>query len=150
MKKITLLLCLIVPLISVSQALKDENNSELNFYGNEFKLPEDDNFSNEKLSVSITKGKVISSCPKKGCWVKVDVNSEEVFVTFKNYSFFVPKEGIHGKNIVINGDIKIDTISIPQLKHYAYDAGKSEDIISKINEPKITKSIEATGVAIID
>ena len=40
MKKITLLLCLIVPLISVSQALKDENNSELNFYGNEFKLPE--------------------------------------------------------------------------------------------------------------
>ena len=47
MKKITLLLCLTVPLISVSQALKDENNSELNFYGNEFKLPEDDNFSNE-------------------------------------------------------------------------------------------------------
>tara|TARA_B100001939_G_C16836198_1_gene571003 strand:- start:308 stop:760 length:453 start_codon:yes stop_codon:yes gene_type:complete len=150
MKKVTLLLCLTVPLISVSQALKDENNSELNFYGNEFKLPEDDNFSNDKLSVSIIKGKVISNCPKKGCWVKVDVNSEEIFVTFKNYSFFVPKEGIQGKNIIINGDIKIDTISIPQLKHYAYDAGKSEDIISKINEPKITKSIEATGVAIID
>ena len=150
MKKITLLLCLTIPLISVSQALKNENNSELKFYGNEFKLPEDDYFSNEKLSVSITKGKVISSCPKKGCWVKVDVNSEEVFVTFKNYSFFVPKQGIQGKNIIINGDIKIDTISIPQLKHYAYDAGKSEDIISKIKEPKITKSIEATGVAIID
>ena len=150
MKKITLLLCLTVPLISVSQALKDENNSELNFYGNKFKLPEDDNLSNDKLSGSITKGEIISSCPKKGCWVKVDMNSEEVFVTFKNYSFFVPKEGIQGKNIIINGDIKIDTISIPQLKHYAYDAGKSEDIISKIKEPKITKSIEASGVAIID
>ena len=150
MKKTTLLLCLIIPLISISQALKDENNSELNFYGNEFKLPEDDNFSNDKLSGSITKGEIISSCPKKGCWVKVDANSEEVFVTFKNYSFFVPKEGIQGKNIIINGDIKIDTISIYQLKHYAYDAGKSEDIISKIKEPKITKSIEATGVAIID
>ena len=150
MKKTTLLICLIIPLISISQSLKNENNSELKFYGNEFKLPEDDYFSNEKLSVSITKGKVISSCPKKGCWVKVDVNSEEVFVTFKNYSFFVPKQGIQGKNIIINGDIKIDTISIPQLKHYAYDAGKSEVIISKIKEPKITKSIEATGVAIID
>ena len=104
----------------------------------------------DNLDISNVSGEILDVCPKKGCWVKVDVNSEEVFVTFKNYSFFVPKEGIQGKKIIINGDIKIDTISIPQLKHYAYDAGKSEDIISKIKEPKITKSIEATGVAIID
>ncbi len=65
MKKITLLLCLTVPLISVSQAVKDENNSELNFYGNEFKLPEDDNFSNEKLSISITKERLFQVVQKK-------------------------------------------------------------------------------------
>ena len=72
-----------------------------------------------------------------------------MFVTFKDYSFFVPKKGIIDKEIIINGNIKTDTISIPQLKHYAYDAGESEEFISKIVLPKITKSIVADGVAII-
>ncbi len=73
-----------------------------------------------------------------------------MFVTFKDYSFFVPKKGISGKNIIVNGKIKTDTISVSQLKHYAYDAGESEDFISKITHPKITKSIVAEGLAIID
>ena len=92
----------------------------------------------------------ISSCPKKGCWVKVITDFEEVFVTFKDYSFFVPKKGIRDKEIVVNGIIKMDTISISQLKHYAYDAGESEEFVSKIKHPKITKSIVADGVAIIN
>ena len=75
---------------------------------------------------------------------------EEIFVTFKDYSFFLPKNGIAGKNIIINGKIKLDTISVSQLKHYAFDAGESEDYISKITNPEITKSIVAEGVAIID
>ena len=77
-------------------------------------------------------------------------DSEEIFVTFKDYSFFVPKSGIAGKNIIIKGKIKVDTISVSNLKHYAYDAGESEDYISNITTPKITKSIIAEGVAIIN
>ena len=152
MKKVSLFILL------VSIILTEANSqTNTNIYGDKFSSLDAKEFTfnksefpeNMDMPIKI-KGEILSTCPKKGCWVKVDVNSEEVFVTFKNYSFFVPKQGIQGKNIIINGDIKIDTISIPQLKHYAYDAGKSEDIISKITEPKITKSIEATGVAIID
>jgi len=149
MKKLLILL-LIVPMISFSQTVKSLKSYEINFYGNEFKLPSSESYDKTKLSNFLTEGKIISSCPKKGCWVKIITNSEEMFVTFKDYSFFVPKKGISGKNIIVNGKIKTDTISVSQLKHYAYDAGESEDFISKITHPKITKSIVAEGLAIID
>ena len=149
MKKI-IVLFFIIPFICISQTAKSLNNFELNFYGNEFELPSYINLDKTESLGSITKGKIISSCPKKGCWVKINVNSEEVFVSFKDYSFFVPKEGISGKNIIINGEVNIDTISVSQLKHYAYDAGESEDYISNIKYPKVTKSIIAEGLAIVD
>jgi hypothetical protein len=137
-------------MISFSQTVKSLKSYEINFYGNEFKLPSCENYAKTKLSKFLTEGKITSSCPKKGCWVKIITNSEEMFVTFKDYSFFVPKEGISGKNIIVNGKIKTDTISVSQLKHYAYDEGESEDFISKIKHPKITKSIVAEGLAIIN
>ena len=150
MKKKIIIILLVFPFISISQTLKPLNSYEINFYGNEFKLPSSENYDKTKSPYFLTEGKIISSCPKKGCWVKIITNSEEMFVTFKDYSFFVPKKGISGKNILINGEITLDTISVSQLKHYAYDAGESEDFISKIKQPKITKSIVAEGVAIID
>ena len=150
MKKIVFIILLIFPLICISQIDQTLNNYEINFYGNEFKLPYSENYSKTKSPYFLTEGKVISSCPKKGRWVKIITNSEEIFVTFKDYSFFVPIKGIEGKDILINGLIKLDTISVSQLKHYAYDAGESEDFISKIKQPKITKSIVAEGVAIVD
>ena len=150
MKKTIFLILLIFPLISFSQNIKSLKNYEINFYGNEFKLPSSENYHKNKSSNFLTEGKVISSCSKKGCWVKIITNSGEIFVTFKDYSFFVPRKGIREKNIVVNGKVRIDTISISQLKHYAQDAGESEDFISKIKNPKITKSIVAEGLAIID
>ena len=44
----------------------------------------------------------------------------------------------------------LDTISVSELKHYAFDAGESQDYISKIIKPEVTKSIIAEGVAIIN
>ena len=147
---IVFIILLVFPIISISQIDQTLNNYEINFYGNEFKLPYSENYDKTKSPDFLTEGKVISSCPKKGCWVKIITNSEEIFVTFKDYSFFVPIKGISGKDILINGEIKLDTISVSKLKHYAYDSGKSEDLISKIKQPKVTKSIVAEGVAIID
>ena len=149
MKNLILLVLFVFPIFSISQTAKSFNSKEINFYGKKFIIPSSENDSKIKSSDFLTSGKIISSCPKKGCWVKIITDSEEVFVTFKDYSFFVPRKGIRDKEIVINGDIKIDTISISQLKHYAYDAGESEEFISKIVHPKITKSIVAYGVAII-
>ena len=150
MKSIIHIFFLFVTCISFSQSTEEVDNIEVNFYGNKFLLTEESNFNKNDSSALISKGKILSSCPKKGCWVKVISDSEEIFVTFKDYSFFVPKKGIAGKNIIINGKIKVDTISVSKLKHYAFDAGESEDYISKIIKPEITKSIIADGVAIID
>ena len=147
--KNSILLLFVFPIFSFSQSAKSLNDKEINFYGKKFIIPSSKNDNKIKSSDFLTIGNIISSCPKKGCWVKVITDFEEVFVTFKDYSFFVPKKGIRDKEIVINGIIKTDTISISQLKHYAYDAGESEEFISKIVLPKITKSIVADGVAII-
>ena len=149
MKNLILLVLFVFPIFSISQTAKSFNGKEINFYGKKFRFPSSENDGKIKSTDFLTSGKIISSCPKKGCWVKIITDSEEVFVTFKDYSFFVPKKGIRDKEIVINGNIKTDTISISQLKHYAYDAGESEEFISKIVHPKITKSIVADGVAII-
>jgi len=150
MKNSILLLLFVFPIFSISQSAKSFNDKEINFYGKKFDIPSLENVDKVKSSNFLTSGKIISSCPKKGCWVKIISGFEEVFVTFKDYSFFVPKKGIRDKEIVINGIVKIDTISISQLKHYAYDAGESEEFISKIKHPQITKSIIADGVAIIN
>jgi len=150
MKKAFLLIIFLYPLTCKCQGFKASDKLKLNFYGNEFKLPSNVDFEKREKSSLITVGKIISSCQKKGCWIKIISNSEEVFVTFKDYSFFVPKKGIDGKDVLINGEIIIDTISVSKQKHYAYDAGKSKDFISKIKKAKVTKSIIADGLAIIN
>ena len=56
------------------------------------------------------------------------------------------KEG--DKLVVKTAEGSVDTLSIAQLKHYAEDAGKSKDEISKISKPEITISFLADGVVI--
>ena len=108
---------------------------------------EKDNFLNSSSKLKI-EGKILSSCPMKGCWMKISVENDTVLVRFKDYSFFVPKNGIEGKRTIINGNISVDTLSVAQLQHYAEDAGKSKEEIDLITEPKITISFLADGVLI--
>tara|TARA_B100000900_G_scaffold405234_1_gene414571 strand:+ start:362 stop:814 length:453 start_codon:yes stop_codon:yes gene_type:complete len=150
MKSLIILIFLINPCVSLSQSSWEVDKFGVKFYGNKFSLTAESTQNKNGLTSATITGKILSSCPKKGCWVKVLTDSEEIFVTFKDYSFFVPKNGITGKNIIIKGKIKLDTISVSKLKHYAFDAGESEDYISKIIKPEITKSVIAEGVAIID
>ena len=105
----------------------------------------EDNFEITNIS-----GQIIDVCPKKGCWMNVKVNTDTVFVKFKDYGFFVPKNGIEGKKAVINGILSTETVSVKELQHYAEDAGKSELEISKINKPEIKFSFLADGIIIKD
>lgn len=91
---------------------------------------------------------VSSVCQMKGCWLNlVLVNGEEVLVTFKDYSFFVPKD-IAGKLVVINGVAQVTEISEEDQKHFARDAGQTEKEVNKI-KGKINKySMVAEGVII--
>ena len=108
---------------------------------------EKDNFLNSSSKLKI-EGEILSSCPMKGCWMKISVENDTVLVRFKDYGFFVPKNGIEGKSTIINGNISVDTLSVAQLQHYAEDAGKSKEEIDLITEPKITISFLADGVLI--
>jgi len=106
-------------------------------------------FKNESVQTKL-EGEIISTCPKKGCWIEMKIDDKDVFVKFKDYGFFVPKSGMEGKQAIIQGLASIDTISIKDLKHYAEDAGKSISEIEKITSPEIKISFLAEGVIIKD
>ena len=106
-------------------------------------------FNNEVIQTKL-EGEIISTCPKKGCWIEMKIDDKDVFVKFKDYGFFVPKSGMEGKKAIVQGLASIDTLSIEDLKHYAEDAGKSKSEIEKIISPEIKISFLAEGVIIRD
>jgi hypothetical protein len=90
--------------------------------------------------------KVDEVCQAKGCWMKLDLgNDEQVMVKFKDYGFFMPKN-IAGKEVIIDGKAFVSEVSVDEQRHYAEDAGKSEDEIAAITEIKRTYTFEANGV----
>ena len=56
-------------------------------------------------------------------------NGEEMRVTFKDYEFFVPKEGMEGNEALIDGIVTRTVTDVDTQKHYAEDAGKSQEVI---------------------
>ena len=93
--------------------------------------------------------KIIETCEMKGCWMTLDMgDGEKMRVSFKDYGFFVPKDGVEGKTAVIEGKAYVDTLSVDYLRHLAKDAGKSEEEIASIKEPEVSVNFEANGVVI--
>ncbi|PIY08429.1 MAG: DUF4920 domain-containing protein [Flexibacter sp. CG_4_10_14_3_um_filter_32_15] len=93
-------------------------------------------------------GKIGECCQKKGCWMKVPISeTQEMFVRFKDYGFFVPMDS-EGKEIIMEGKVKKEVIPVAQLRHYAEDAGKSKEEIEKITEDEVKISFMAAGVII--
>ena len=76
-------------------------------------------------------------------------NGDPMRVTFKDYAFFMPMD-IVGKNVVLDGLAKKQTISVETLRHYAEDAKKSPEEVAKITDPKKELAFEAKGVVILD
>lgn len=94
------------------------------------------------------KSKINSVCQKKGCWMNVAlVNNQEVFVQFKDYSFFMPLN-VKNEEVIVKGKAFVSIESIDELKHYAKDAGKNQTAIDSIVSPKATYSFMADGVLI--
>lgn len=87
-------------------------------------------------------------CSKKGCWMVLDLGEgKDMRVTFKDYGFFVPKDAA-GKLATVQGVAKMDTTDVATLKHYAEDAGESQEEIDAITAPEFNYVFEATGVII--
>jgi hypothetical protein len=92
-------------------------------------------------------GTVTTVCQQKGCWMKLTAtDGREVRVKFKDYDFFVPMDGA-GRKVVMTGEGYIEETSVITLRHYAEDAGKSEEEVNAITEPAKEYIFVASGVA---
>ncbi len=96
------------------------------------------------------KAKITEVCPKKGCWLKLELeNGETAMVKMKDYGFFLPLAA-KGKTVIIDGAVNLKTTSVAELKHYAEDAKKTKEEIDAIKEPKKEVKVMAKGIVIVD
>lgn len=87
----------------------------------------------------------------KGCWMTVKTDDGEAMrVTFKDYGFFVPKQGVNGKATVIEGVMRKTVTDVAARQHYAQDAGKSQHEVAAISSPAEEYTFVASAVIIED
>ena len=67
----------------------------------------------------------------------------------KDYGFFLPAAA-KGKTVVIDGEVKMKTTSVAELKHYAEDAKKSKAEIDAITKPEKELRVTAKGIVIVE
>lgn len=128
------------------------------YYGEEFAISEKVNegkaiytglTAKDSLQTQLS-GEIREVCQAKGCWMKVEIApQEEVFVRFKDYGFFVPKDAAD-KKVFMQGVAFLEEMSVDDQRHYAKDSGASEEEINQIKEPKRILRFEAEGVLIKD
>ncbi|QCK15882.1 DUF4920 domain-containing protein [Mangrovivirga cuniculi] len=171
MKKRLLFLVFVTGFITIScnsnkeKSESDQADSEnventpkdYSFYGqeitksgsSELSSPEDLLEGKDSTIVKVT-GEVSSVCKKKGCWMTLDIPGQvkPLRVTFKDYSFFVPKN-IEGRMVIVKGVLKKEVQSEDMRKHYAMDEGKAEEDIEKIKGDEIVYSLVADGVILM-
>ncbi len=110
--------------------------------------------SKMKDGADITTTKIIAKitevCPKKGCWLKLELNDgQSAMVKMKDYGFFLPLAA-KGKTVVIDGEIALKTTSVAELKHYAEDAKKSKEEIDAITQPEKEVRVTAKGILVVE
>lgn len=85
-------------------------------------------------------------CQNAGCWVQVPKpDGKQLTVRFKNH-FTIPPSTPIGTESYIHGVAYWDTVSVKVLRHYAEDAGKSQEEINKIIEPEFKLNFEGDGI----
>ena len=94
------------------------------------------------------KTEVLEVCQAKGCWMRLDMDDKEAMVRFKDYGFFMPKN-IAEKEVIVNGKAYVSEMSVEDQRHYAEDAGKTQEEIDAITDVKTTLSFEADGVLVV-
>lgn len=105
----------------------------------------------DSLAVKV-KGKVEAVCQAKGCWMNImaeDGSGEDMMVKFKDYGFFMPKD-IAGREVIMEGYAFREVTPVDELQHLAKDAGKSQEEIDQITDPKVELKFMASGVLLLD
>jgi len=97
-------------------------------------------------------GTVEGVCQAKGCWMNIvsdNPDQPSMFVKFKDYGFFMPKD-IAGKRVIMDGYAFKEVTPVDELRHYAEDEGKSASEIAAIVEPKEELKFLAKGVLLLN
>lgn len=141
---------LIIFLLTIQNLACAQNQEQGTGYGDTFKV---ENVSNHWVlgvgEETQLRGKVISVCKAKGCWMNVDLaDGNTVFVKFKDYGFFVPTD-FEGTEIVMKGLAFVEQVSVEEQRHYAEDEGATEEEIKKITMPKEKYQFTASGVSVV-
>jgi len=93
-------------------------------------------------------GTIVEVCQHTGCWLTMDLgNGETIQVNMKDHEFYVPMDAA-GKMVWVEGVAQRELISVELLRHYAEDAGRSQEYIDSITEDAWQYTIEAKGVII--
>jgi hypothetical protein len=93
-------------------------------------------------------GKASAVCQAKGCWMTLPTaDGKEMRVRFRDYAFFVPKD-LSGHDVVVSGWAYRETVSVADQQHYLRDAGKPEQEIAAITQPKQELNFLADGVLV--
>lgn len=157
MKKIVLSLLVLTMTFVVNAQPPDGEAKPGEFYGERVdpdgmvdiaKIPEQ--LAKTQTFDTKVKAKIVEVCPKKGCWLKLQVNdSTTALVKMKDYGFFLPLAA-KGKIVVLEGEVKIKNTSVEELRHYAEDAKKSKEEIAAITKPEKEIRFTAKGIMILE
>ena len=144
-----------------TKAVETPTNTPMNYTSFGDKITPEDALSFEEvmtqlenkdsIAVKMT-GTVNAVCQAKGCWMNISsekMATKEMFVKFKDYGFFVPKD-CSGKTAIMGGYAFREVTSIDELRHYAEDEGKSKEEIAAITEPVEELKFMASGVLLAD
>ncbi len=89
-------------------------------------------------------------CQVKGCWMNLGKPDEKgnppLFVKFKDYGFFMPKDA-SGRVAIVEGTMSFKQETVAETKHYLEDAGKHDEA-EKVTEGRKLYRFMASGVAI--
>ncbi|MDD4372860.1 MAG: DUF4920 domain-containing protein [Bacteroidales bacterium] len=93
-------------------------------------------------------GTISEVCQHSGCWLTIGLeNGEELMVNMLDHAYEVPKDAA-GKAVWAQGTAIRELIPVEMLKHYAADAGKSQEEIDAITQPEWKYTLDAKGVII--
>ena len=90
-------------------------------------------------------------CQAKGCWMNLGTldakGNPPVFVKFKDYGFFMPKDS-SGRTAIVEGTMSFKQETVAETKHYLEDAGKHEQA-KKVTQGRKVLRFMASGVALM-
>jgi hypothetical protein len=90
------------------------------------------------------KARVAEVCRMKGCWMVLTDGERSARVTFRDYSFFVPKD-LAGKTVIAEGTLTRRLLSADEAEHLDKESGSSA---SSMPAPREEWSLIATSVVV--